>query len=80
MLFAAATKDQLCPLDGVKAAVAVTPNAQLVTVDTNHFQVYSGEALEYLSEKYVEFFRRAAGLPAEVAASSSDEEQPQDVE
>uniref|UniRef100_A0A383W7U6 Serine aminopeptidase S33 domain-containing protein n=1 Tax=Tetradesmus obliquus TaxID=3088 RepID=A0A383W7U6_TETOB len=80
VLFAAATKDQLCPLDGVKAAVAVTPNAQLVTVDTNHFQVYSGEALEYLSEKYVEFFRQAAGLPAQVAASSSNEEQPQDVE
>jgi pimeloyl-ACP methyl ester carboxylesterase len=75
VMYAAATKDQLCPLDGVKAAVAATPNAQLVTVDTNHFQVYSGGALEYLSAKYVEFFRQAAGLPAEVEteASSSDE-------
>jgi pimeloyl-ACP methyl ester carboxylesterase len=66
VLYAAATKDTLCPIDGVKAAVEVTPNAQLVTVDTNHFQVYSGEALKYLSRKYVAFFRQAAGLPAEV--------------
>jgi pimeloyl-ACP methyl ester carboxylesterase len=67
VMYAAATKDTLCPIDGVKTAVAATPNAQLVTVDTNHFQVYSGQALEYLSGKYVAFFRQAAGLPAEDA-------------
>lgn len=68
VLYAAATQDSLCPLDGVKAAAAATPNATLITVDTNHFAVYSGEALEFLSGKYVEFFRLAAGLPVQAAA------------
>lgn len=71
VLYAAATNDNLCPIDGVKAALNVTPNGQLVTVDTNHFQVYSGEALEYLSGKYAEFFRTAAGLPAQMKAASA---------
>eukprot|EP00882_Tetradesmus_deserticola_P005190 GHRQ01005467.1.p2 GENE.GHRQ01005467.1~~GHRQ01005467.1.p2 ORF type:complete len:151 (+),score=61.01 GHRQ01005467.1:1279-1731(+) len=75
VLYAAATRDTLCPLDGVKAAVAATPNAQLVTVDASHFHVYSGEPFQYLAGKYVEFFRQAAGLPAE--AGGEAEQQPQ---
>lgn len=71
VLYAAATKDNLCPLAGVQAAVDVTPNGQLTTVDTNHFQVYGGDALEYLTQKYAEFFRTAAGLPARMKAASA---------
>eukprot|EP00878_Enallax_costatus_P013914 GHUV01014551.1.p1 GENE.GHUV01014551.1~~GHUV01014551.1.p1 ORF type:complete len:127 (+),score=37.91 GHUV01014551.1:615-995(+) len=72
VLFAAATKDDLCPIEGVKAALNVTPNGQLVTVDTRHFQVYSGEPFEYLTGKYTEFFRSAAGLPAQMKVAAAE--------
>lgn len=63
VLYAAATKDHLCPLAEVEAALNATPNGQLITVDTHHFQVYMGEPFEFLTGKYTEFYRAAAGLP-----------------
>lgn len=72
VLYAAATKDDLCPIAGVKAALQVTPNGQMVTVDSKHFQVYSGEPFDYLIGKYTEFLRTAAGLPAHMKSASSE--------
>eukprot|EP00879_Flechtneria_rotunda_P024322 GHRR01025778.1.p1 GENE.GHRR01025778.1~~GHRR01025778.1.p1 ORF type:complete len:296 (+),score=103.70 GHRR01025778.1:683-1570(+) len=71
VLYIAATKDKLCPVDEVQAAANITANGQLVAVDKSHFQVYSGDALEYLLDKQVYFLRTAAGLPAVTTAEDS---------
>ncbi|KAF8059405.1 aidA [Scenedesmus sp. PABB004] len=63
VLYATADGDRLCPAGDVAAALAATPRGELVTVQGNHFDVYSGRQFEELSARQAAFFREAAGLP-----------------
>lgn len=41
VLFCGANFDQLCPMDVIKRAVGLTPNAELYAADCDHFELFT---------------------------------------
>lgn len=41
VLFCGANFDKLCPMDTIKRAVSLTPNAELYAVDCDHFELFT---------------------------------------
>lgn len=57
ILFVGATQDTLCPVEFVRLAAkrAMHPGSKLITVDSNHFGIYQGPNLEYVSTEMIRF-------------------------
>ncbi|ETO17372.1 alpha/beta hydrolase fold protein [Reticulomyxa filosa] len=46
VLYIAAKKDKLCPMERVQYALKKTPHAEMALLDCGHFDVYAGESFE----------------------------------
>jgi len=64
ILFVAATEDVLCPVDQVHKAVALAPQARLLSRNCTHFELYRGALFEGLIGEQVKFFQQHTGLAA----------------
>jgi pimeloyl-ACP methyl ester carboxylesterase len=62
ILFVAATQDVLCPVDQVHRALALAPNAQLLSRECTHFELYRGQLFEGLIHEQARFFQQHTGL------------------
>lgn len=70
ILFVAATEDVLCPVDQVHKAVGLAQNAQLLSRECTHFELYRGALFEGLIGEQTKFFQQHTGLvPAAAAAA-----------
>lgn len=80
VLFAGANKDTLCPMDVIKKAAALTPNAELYAADCDHFELFTPQHMPGLQAKQLEFLLKHVGLPsaeeqaAAAAAAAKQEE------
>ncbi|KAF8073154.1 aidA [Scenedesmus sp. PABB004] len=64
VLFVAASRDTLCPVDAVRRAAGLARRGQLLERDCTHFELYRGELFEKLIDEQVLFLRRHTGLAA----------------
>jgi pimeloyl-ACP methyl ester carboxylesterase len=55
VLYMGANKDTLCPMDVIKRAVALTPNAELYAADCDHFELFTPQHMPGLQHKQLEF-------------------------
>ncbi|KAG2498926.1 hypothetical protein HYH03_003116 [Edaphochlamys debaryana] len=58
ILFVAASKDGLCPIEAVRAAAAAVPGAEYKELKCSHFDAYRGVYLEQGSGAMVRFLRK----------------------
>jgi pimeloyl-ACP methyl ester carboxylesterase len=74
VLFMGANKDSLCPMDVIKRAVALTPNAELYAVDCDHFELFTPQHMPGLQHKQLEFLLQhiAEKQGAQVGAQQQD--------
>jgi dienelactone hydrolase len=63
VLFIAATTDKLCPKEKVEAAAALAKHGELMSVDCNHFEIYSGATFDLVIQRQIAFVKKVAGLP-----------------
>lgn len=55
ILFVTATQDALCPAESVRVAYFLAPRAQLLELNTTHFDLYTGANFEHICAEMVKF-------------------------
>lgn len=62
VLYVAAKRDELCPVDQVYKAGKLTPRGQLLMRDCTHFELYRGALFEGLIAEQLAFLQKHTGL------------------
>ena len=72
VLFIAASTDKLCPKEKVEAAAAMAKHAELMSVDCNHFEIYTGDTFDRVVERQIGFVKKVAGIAASDLGSAEE--------
>jgi pimeloyl-ACP methyl ester carboxylesterase len=73
VLYMGANKDTLCPMDIIKRAVSLTPNAELYAADCDHFELFTPQHMPGLQQRQLQFLLQHVG--AKKVARSVQQEQ-----
>jgi uncharacterized protein len=72
LLLAGASRDTLCPMEIVRRAAALAPNAVLHEADCDHFELFVPPHFAALVDAQLTFLRQHTGLPAVSAAAAPE--------
>ncbi|WIA41911.1 hypothetical protein OEZ86_009227 [Tetradesmus obliquus] len=75
VLYMGADKDTLCPMDIIKRAVALTPNAELYAADCDHFELFTPQHMPGLQQRQLQFLLQHVGQRKEANAMQREQDE-----